>query len=383
MREYGKVFCAVWESETFRALTDDGKLLAIYLMTCSHSTIAGVFRLPDGYVAEDMAWEVTRIHRAFGDLEANGFAVRCATTRWVWVVKHLDWNPPENPNQRKAAAKVANGIAAGCVWLPRFLAACGEVLGLRPDAAPAPDAPDKGGSKPGGGGQGGAAPTPAPDGGQPPAPPQAPAEAAAGPPSATLPEPLPNGSATLTYPQINPSGTVPKGFRNQEQEQEQEQYTEDYTERGVSSVDNLPDPSPYGATWALLHSLGIVGASPHDALLRSWVDKGVTADEWRFAAAAAAQKRKASFAYVEGVVRNRREEAALVAQKPGGPVPGGAVVPPSETVEEYLAKVQARVAAERRTPEQIARSEAAARAAIDRLPPTMRRRLKGAARCVA
>jgi hypothetical protein len=47
MRDYGKVYSTFWSSDTTSPLSDDGKLLALYLMTCGHSTIAGVFRLPD------------------------------------------------------------------------------------------------------------------------------------------------------------------------------------------------------------------------------------------------------------------------------------------------------------------------------------------------
>ena len=54
MRDYGRVYSTFWSSETTGTMSDDGKLLSVYLMTCSHATIAGVFRLPDGYVAEDL-----------------------------------------------------------------------------------------------------------------------------------------------------------------------------------------------------------------------------------------------------------------------------------------------------------------------------------------
>lgn len=130
MRDYGKVHTAVWSSPTIRALSDDGRMLAFYLMTSPHSTIAGVFRLPDGYVCEDIGWEAGRVAKAFSELLANGFANRCETTKWVWVNKHLDWNPPENPNQRKSAAKVAQGVPDDCCWKLDFMRVCGPSLGI-------------------------------------------------------------------------------------------------------------------------------------------------------------------------------------------------------------------------------------------------------------
>jgi hypothetical protein len=140
MRDYGKVHTSFWSSATIRALTDDGRLLAAYLMTSPHSTIAGVFRLPDGYVCEDMQWTSERVAQAFVELLAKGFANRCETTKWVWVNKHLEWNPPENPNQRKSAAKVALSVPAECGWKLEFMRLSGPSLGLEPDAPANPSA---------------------------------------------------------------------------------------------------------------------------------------------------------------------------------------------------------------------------------------------------
>ena len=131
MRDYGKVHSTFWSSQTTARLADDAKMLALYLMTCSHSTIAGVFRLPDGYIAEDMGWTAERAAVAFVELQESGFAVRCAATKWVWVKKHLQWNKPENPNQRKSAAKLSFSVPESCTWRVEFLTTCGQLLGLQ------------------------------------------------------------------------------------------------------------------------------------------------------------------------------------------------------------------------------------------------------------
>jgi len=130
MRDYGKVYSTFWSSSTTSNLSDDGKLLALYLMTCSHATIAGVFRLPDGYVAEDLSWDQKRVSQGFSELLSKGFANRCATTKWVWVCKHLEWNKPENPNQRKSAAKIALSVPDECSWKQAFMRDSAEVLAI-------------------------------------------------------------------------------------------------------------------------------------------------------------------------------------------------------------------------------------------------------------
>jgi hypothetical protein len=88
MRDYGKVHSTFWSSPTTGALSDEGKLLALYLMTCGHGTIAGVFRLPDGYISEDLgeAWpQGPRCCRVFEELAAAGWA-RQLLHKPKWVV---------------------------------------------------------------------------------------------------------------------------------------------------------------------------------------------------------------------------------------------------------------------------------------------------------
>jgi hypothetical protein len=121
MRDYGRVFSTFWSSADIRALSDDGKLLALYLLSCAHGTIAGVCRLPPMYVCDDLNWHLERVLEGFAELSRNGFANRCETTHWVWVTKFFDWNRPHNPNQWKAARKIAGSVPMNCAWLAAFV----------------------------------------------------------------------------------------------------------------------------------------------------------------------------------------------------------------------------------------------------------------------
>lgn len=71
-----------------------------------------------------------RVLEGFDELLINGFANRCETTKWVWIGKYLEWNQPENPNQRKAAAKVAMQVPNQCAWKLEFMRVCGASLGI-------------------------------------------------------------------------------------------------------------------------------------------------------------------------------------------------------------------------------------------------------------
>jgi hypothetical protein len=132
MREYGRVHSAFWASADVQALSDDAKMLALYLLSCSHGTIAGAFRMPDGYVSEDLKWTSTRVSKGFEELFKNGFVNRCETTKWVWIRKFLQWNAPENPNQWKAVWKIVGQIPLQCVWRADFLALLAKLAGREP-----------------------------------------------------------------------------------------------------------------------------------------------------------------------------------------------------------------------------------------------------------
>lgn len=131
-REFGVIKSRFWHSPSVRQLSDDGKVLALYLMTTSHGNLAGVFRCTVGYVADDLQWGPERVAKGFQELSLNGFAYRCGTTDWVWITNHLVENPLANPNQIKSARRLAKGIPAESFWRARFLKAFGGLLGIPP-----------------------------------------------------------------------------------------------------------------------------------------------------------------------------------------------------------------------------------------------------------
>lgn len=143
MRDYGRVYCSFWTSPDVQAMSDDARTLALYLLTSPHGTIAGVCRLPDGYVCEDLKWVPERVEKGFAELFSKGFANRCETTKWTWICKFLSWNAPENPNQWKAARRVASQIPEQCAWKACFLDVFARAAGEK-----APEEPNGSGTLP-------------------------------------------------------------------------------------------------------------------------------------------------------------------------------------------------------------------------------------------
>jgi hypothetical protein len=132
VRDYGRVYSKFWTSKDIQALNDDARLLALYLLSGPHGTIAGVCRLPDGYVCEDLKWPPKRVSKGFLELFRKGFAKRCETTDWVWICRFLTWNTPENPNQWKAARKIADSVPTECSWIAAFRSVFAVAAGEEP-----------------------------------------------------------------------------------------------------------------------------------------------------------------------------------------------------------------------------------------------------------
>jgi hypothetical protein len=110
MRDYGKLECSFWRNLDIRAMSEDARWLAVYILTCQHGNILGCFCLPQSYVVDDLQWSAQRVSKAFIELFKNRFIIIDEKSEWLFIPKFLKWNRIENPNQGKFAVKVFNTI---------------------------------------------------------------------------------------------------------------------------------------------------------------------------------------------------------------------------------------------------------------------------------
>jgi len=110
MRMYGSVQICFWENAETQNLSDQAKLLAIYLLTGPHSNMAGAFRLPDGYIREDLGWGIETVRKAFQELSKINFLTRDDERGWLVIHQFLKWNPIQNPKQAIGIQKIFNRV---------------------------------------------------------------------------------------------------------------------------------------------------------------------------------------------------------------------------------------------------------------------------------
>jgi len=109
MRQYGIIESKFWPWANRHQLTDQGKLLAVYLLTGPHSNSVGVYYLPPGYVSADLHWPFRTVTQTLAELFRNGFARVCESTDFAFLPDYIPHNLPANPNVGK---KMAGELAA-------------------------------------------------------------------------------------------------------------------------------------------------------------------------------------------------------------------------------------------------------------------------------
>ena len=102
---YIRVATKFWQDEKVKALSDDSKLLYLYVLTSPHSNMAGYYVLPKPYVAYDLNWLPERLDKAFDKLLHHGLIKYCKQSDVVLIPNFLKYNPMQNQNQAKGAAR--------------------------------------------------------------------------------------------------------------------------------------------------------------------------------------------------------------------------------------------------------------------------------------
>jgi len=102
---YSKVFVKIWHSKDFRTLSEEGKMLFLYLLTSPHRNMGGFYYLPLPYLCFDIGLDENKVARAFEELEDRGMAVYDKDTQVVLIKKWFCYNPIENENQAKGLNK--------------------------------------------------------------------------------------------------------------------------------------------------------------------------------------------------------------------------------------------------------------------------------------
>lgn len=106
MRTYGSIQTKFWTHPDIQKTSDQAKLLGAYLVSSSHTNMLGCFRVPVGYIAEDLKWNVDVVTKALDELAHINYLTYDTDHSWVFIHHFIKYNPIENPNQGRSIAKL-------------------------------------------------------------------------------------------------------------------------------------------------------------------------------------------------------------------------------------------------------------------------------------
>lgn len=81
----------------------DTRYLAMYVLTCKHRTLEGLFELPKGYACSDLRWDQARLDTAWRNLISADFMRYDEESRVIFIVKALKHQSPQMPNHITSA----------------------------------------------------------------------------------------------------------------------------------------------------------------------------------------------------------------------------------------------------------------------------------------
>lgn len=108
MRDFCKVSPKVWRSLKFKKLSDRGRLLYLYLLTCPHANAVGCYSLPLAYVGADIGLDTPA--DVMAEVEAAGLVRYDDGEGIVFVENFMHFNPPTNASHAAMMLKLAQEL---------------------------------------------------------------------------------------------------------------------------------------------------------------------------------------------------------------------------------------------------------------------------------
>lgn len=129
MASYYPISPLFWRDEEVRAWLADGQdrtvLLALYLLTCRHRNLEGLYLLPWGWVGTELGWEADCVAEHAALLLDAGFIRYDEKPEVIFVRNALKYQQPKTENQIKGAIKVLGEVPRNAL-LPALTEAAKE-----------------------------------------------------------------------------------------------------------------------------------------------------------------------------------------------------------------------------------------------------------------
>jgi|GEM_PF-1275159 len=148
MRDYGKVSPQFWMGKTGKALRREGaaaQLVALYLITCPHANMLGLYYLPLSYIAHDTGLSLEEAERGLQGCIASGMCLYDDFSEMVWIFEMARFQVADELKGRDLRIKAVQGAYDALpanpflpAFFERYAAALGMVSGRFEDGSATP-----------------------------------------------------------------------------------------------------------------------------------------------------------------------------------------------------------------------------------------------------
>ena len=102
MSRYGTIAAGYWREA--RSLSERCRLALVYLLTCEHRALGGLFLMPRSYMADDLGWSTDEVRQVLVQLTEAGEVACDADNEWVFLVNWRRHDPLPNCSAAVSAA---------------------------------------------------------------------------------------------------------------------------------------------------------------------------------------------------------------------------------------------------------------------------------------
>lgn len=103
---YTKIDDITWRQMKQKRISDTSKILYLYLFTCPHRNMIGLYYIPFEYCSADLCMSIETVSKGFHELEKAGLLAYDKAEEMVLLVDFLKTNPMDNANVEKKACSV-------------------------------------------------------------------------------------------------------------------------------------------------------------------------------------------------------------------------------------------------------------------------------------
>lgn len=116
MARYYPISPLFWSDSEVRVWGPEEKLLALYLLTCEHRNLEGLYRLPLPYIEADLSWDNGDLTDSMARLEADGFLAYDEESQVILIRKALKYHQPQSAKQIQGAINALQAVPDNRLW---------------------------------------------------------------------------------------------------------------------------------------------------------------------------------------------------------------------------------------------------------------------------